>query len=199
MSPLLYSRAAYQISSRLEEYSGAGGRCCYTKLKNQEAVEEGCVTLRCELSKAGVPVEWRKEAHLVKEGEKIQIKQEGRVVEMLIRNVTLADSGEYSCSVVNKFGVTSYNGNITVVQTPQPAPVAQRPVHPPLAAITPLQLAPTKPEFVEVLDSVHPDRWLVRTKPTKTNPGRQGWLCPAYLEKKRKVGCRNLHDENLYC
>ncbi|CAI5639462.1 unnamed protein product [Oreochromis niloticus] len=69
------------------------------KLKNQEAVEEGCVTLRCELSKAGVPVEWRKEAHLVKEGEKIQIKQEGRVVEMLIRNVTLADSGEYSCSV----------------------------------------------------------------------------------------------------
>lgn len=69
------------------------------KLKNQEAVEEGCVTLRCELSKAGVPVEWRKDAQLVKEGEKIQTKQEGRVAEMLIRNVTLADSGEYSCSV----------------------------------------------------------------------------------------------------
>ena len=46
-------------------------------------------------------------------------------------------------------------------------------------------------QFVEVLDSVHPDRWLVRTKPTKTNPARQGWLCPAYLEKKRKVGCIN--------
>lgn len=44
-------------------------------------------------------------------------------------------------------------------------------------------------QFVEVLDSVHPDRWLVRTKPTKTNPARQGWVCPAYLEKKRKVGC----------
>lgn len=69
------------------------------KLKNQEAVEEGCVTLRCELSKAGVPVEWRKDAQLVKEGEKIQTKQEGRVAEMLIRNLTLADSGEYSCSV----------------------------------------------------------------------------------------------------
>ncbi|KAI4798807.1 hypothetical protein KUCAC02_020466 [Chaenocephalus aceratus] len=41
-------------------------------------------------------------------------------------------------------------------------------------------------QFVEVLDSVHPDRWLVRTKPTKTTPARQGWVCPAYLEKKRK-------------
>lgn len=44
-------------------------------------------------------------------------------------------------------------------------------------------------QFVEVLDSVHPDRWLVRTKPTKTNAARQGWVCPAYLEKKRKVVC----------
>uniref|UniRef100_A0A3Q2W896 Ig-like domain-containing protein n=1 Tax=Haplochromis burtoni TaxID=8153 RepID=A0A3Q2W896_HAPBU len=149
------------------------------KLKNQEAVEEGCVTLRCELSKAGVPVEWRKDAQLVKEGEKIQIKQEGRVAEMLIRNVTLADSGEYSCSAVNKFGVTSYNGNITVES-----------------------FILKEGQFVEVLDSVHPDRWLVRTKPTKTNPARQGWLCPAYLEKKRKVGYRHPHDkhvENLYC
>ncbi|XP_039666658.1 obscurin isoform X11 [Perca fluviatilis] len=69
------------------------------KLKNQEAVEEGCVTLRCELSKAGVPVEWRKDAQLLKEGEKYQMKQEGRMAEMLIRNLTLTDSGEYSCFV----------------------------------------------------------------------------------------------------
>uniref|UniRef100_A0A3P9B0V5 Ig-like domain-containing protein n=1 Tax=Maylandia zebra TaxID=106582 RepID=A0A3P9B0V5_9CICH len=156
------------------------------KLKNQEAVEEGCVTLRCELSKAGVPVEWRKDAQLVKEGEKIQTKQEGRVAEMLIRNVTLADSGEYSCSAVNKFGVTSYNGNITVVPN----------------SGSKESFILKEGQFVEVLDSVHPDRWLVRTKPTKTNPARQGWLCPAYLEKKRKVGCRHPHDkhvENLYC
>lgn len=46
-------------------------------------------------------------------------------------------------------------------------------------------------QYVEVLDSVHPDRWLVRTKPTKTNPARQGWVCPAYLEKKRKVEFEN--------
>ncbi|XP_063057570.1 obscurin isoform X3 [Engraulis encrasicolus] len=39
-------------------------------------------------------------------------------------------------------------------------------------------------QYVEVLDSVHPIRWLVRTKPTKTTPARQGWVSPAYLEKK---------------
>ena len=69
------------------------------KLKNQEAVEEGCVTLRCELSKPGVLVEWRRDAQLLKEGGKYQMKQEGRVSEVLIRNLTLTDAGEYSCFV----------------------------------------------------------------------------------------------------
>lgn len=46
-------------------------------------------------------------------------------------------------------------------------------------------------QFVEVLDSAHPGKWLVRTKPTKATPARQGWLCPAYLEKKRKVMARS--------
>lgn len=67
------------------------------KLKNQEAVEDGCLTLRCELSKPGQAVEWRRDAQLLKDGEKYQTKQEGRAAEMLIRTVTLADAGEYSC------------------------------------------------------------------------------------------------------
>ncbi|XP_052419981.1 obscurin [Carassius gibelio] len=41
-------------------------------------------------------------------------------------------------------------------------------------------------QFVEVLDSAHPVRWLVRTKPTKLTPSRQGWISPAYLEKKTR-------------
>ncbi|XP_058246255.1 obscurin [Hemibagrus wyckioides] len=41
-------------------------------------------------------------------------------------------------------------------------------------------------QFVEVLDSVHPVKWLIRTKPSKNTPSRQGWLSPAYLEKKTK-------------
>lgn len=57
------------------------------------------MTLRCELSKPAVPVEWRKDAKLLKEGEKYQMKQEGRMAEMLIRNLTLTDAAEYSCFV----------------------------------------------------------------------------------------------------
>ncbi|XP_014071356.2 obscurin isoform X1 [Salmo salar] len=67
------------------------------KLKNQEALEEGSVTLRCELSKPGVPVVWLKGEELLREGERHQMKQEGRTVEMVIRNVVLQDAGEYSC------------------------------------------------------------------------------------------------------
>lgn len=54
--------------------------------------------LYCELSKPGVPVEWRKDAQLLREGAKYQMKQEGRVCEMLIADLTLKDTGEYSCS-----------------------------------------------------------------------------------------------------
>lgn len=62
-------------------------------------MEEDTATLRCELSRAGVPVEWRKDAQLLKEGDKYQMKQEGRVAEMMIQNVTLTDAGRYSCFV----------------------------------------------------------------------------------------------------
>ncbi|CAB1314267.1 unnamed protein product [Coregonus sp. 'balchen'] len=67
------------------------------KLKNQEALEEGSVTLRCELSKSGVSVEWLKGEELLREGERYQMKQEGKTAEMVIRNVVLQDAGEYSC------------------------------------------------------------------------------------------------------
>uniref|UniRef100_A0AC11DZ45 Obscurin, cytoskeletal calmodulin and titin-interacting RhoGEF n=1 Tax=Ovis aries TaxID=9940 RepID=A0AC11DZ45_SHEEP len=42
-------------------------------------------------------------------------------------------------------------------------------------------------QYVEVLDSAHPLRWLVRTKPTKNSPSRQGWVSPAYLDKRLKL------------
>ncbi|XP_064808890.1 obscurin-like [Oncorhynchus masou masou] len=67
------------------------------KLKNQEAPEEGNVTLRCELSKSGVSVEWLKGEELLREGKRYQMKQEGRTAEMVIWNVVLQDAGEYSC------------------------------------------------------------------------------------------------------
>ncbi|KAM4688626.1 obscurin [Discoglossus pictus] len=42
-------------------------------------------------------------------------------------------------------------------------------------------------QYVEVLDSAHPLKWLVRTKPTKFSASRQGWVSPAYLDKRLKL------------
>ncbi|XP_051233521.1 obscurin isoform X4 [Dicentrarchus labrax] len=340
--------------------------------KNQNADLHSTVSLVCTVEGKPSAVRWLKNGQQITNDHRFRIQTtESGVCTLVIKNLTTSDSGIYTCEVVNKFGVTSYNGNITVVQPQKPTPIVQKPVHPPLAAITPLQLAQPKPEaqaktqaqnlpeaqiqipttatdaanyvesvsvslweaynmteqqdapkrlkerrgssiiaassmsspsdydtapdmmepvetgpavprevtkaaeqvpvkddkeqkaplqppkkllkikgahegrlrtpspkhhrahtpltstvsgsesdgeedrretfemyvaradcspisgnrdsfilkegqFIEVLDSVHPDRWLVRTKPTKTNPARQGWMCPAYLEKKRK-------------
>ncbi|XP_029561108.1 obscurin isoform X19 [Salmo trutta] len=67
------------------------------KLESQEAEEGGSVTLHCELSKPGVPVEWRKGAQVLKSGEKYQMKQKESVSELLISKVVPEDSGDYSC------------------------------------------------------------------------------------------------------
>ncbi|KAM4551579.1 obscurin isoform 29-T29 [Odontesthes bonariensis] len=67
------------------------------KLKNQEAEEGVIVTLSCELSKPGVPVEWKKGTQVLKSGEKYQLKQKASVNELLINKVVPEDSGEYSC------------------------------------------------------------------------------------------------------
>ncbi|XP_038128162.1 obscurin [Cyprinodon tularosa] len=332
--------------------------------KNQKADLHGTLSLKCVIDGKPSTVRWLKNGQQLINDPRCQIKTaENGECTLVVKNLNDSDSGVYTCEAVNKFGTTSYNGNITIVKTLQPVPTAQKPIHAPLAAISPLQLAPQRPEaqdmtqrqtptaapadtdnyvesvsvsmwdayilteqdnqkrlqerrrssliavsslsspseydtapdviepietapvtqravikaadtklptdnkeetvalklpkkmlvvkgahdiklrtpspkhhrshtpltstgsrsesdgeecrqetfeiyvaradcspnagskdsfilkegqFVEVLDSVHPDRWLVKTKPTKTNPSRQGWLCPAYLEKKRK-------------
>uniref|UniRef100_A0A3B4XHU3 Ig-like domain-containing protein n=1 Tax=Seriola lalandi dorsalis TaxID=1841481 RepID=A0A3B4XHU3_SERLL len=68
-----------------------------TKLESQEAEEGAGVTLQCELSKPGVPVEWKKGTQVLKSGEKYQMKQKASVNELLINKVEPEDSGDYSC------------------------------------------------------------------------------------------------------
>lgn len=68
------------------------------------------MTLRCELSKAGVAVEWRRDAQLLKEGDKYEMRQEGRVAEMTVQHLTMRDGGEYSCCV----GATATSADIKV-------------------------------------------------------------------------------------
>lgn len=66
-------------------------------LKNQEAPEGGNVSLRCELSRAGVPVQWWKGEDQLDHGGRYQMTLKGRIAEMTIRNIQPEDVGEYSC------------------------------------------------------------------------------------------------------
>uniref|UniRef100_A0A665WLT4 Ig-like domain-containing protein n=1 Tax=Echeneis naucrates TaxID=173247 RepID=A0A665WLT4_ECHNA len=69
-------------------------------LKNQEAEEGTSVTLRCELSKKGVPVQWLRE-NKVLSGElsqgKYLMKVEGKTALMTVISVQQEDTGKYSC------------------------------------------------------------------------------------------------------
>lgn len=66
-------------------------------LKNQEAPEGGNVSLRCELSRVGVPVRWFKLENELCHGGRYQMTLRGNIAEMHIRNIQPEDVGEYSC------------------------------------------------------------------------------------------------------
>uniref|UniRef100_A0AAY4BCU3 Ig-like domain-containing protein n=1 Tax=Denticeps clupeoides TaxID=299321 RepID=A0AAY4BCU3_9TELE len=100
----------------------------FTKeLTNQEADEGSVVTLCCELSKSGAPLVWRKGAEVLRNGKEIKVGKRHHIsnndngtCSLEISNATSKDAGIYTCEAVNKFGTTSYNGNVTV-QIPRKA------------------------------------------------------------------------------
>ena len=67
------------------------------KLKNLQVGEGHDITLYCEISKAGVPVEWSLGGDLLENGEKYQIKQRSSALELIIRDAEPEDSGVYTC------------------------------------------------------------------------------------------------------
>lgn len=67
------------------------------KLKNQQVEEGHNITLQCEISKAGVPVEWRLGGEQLENGDKYQIKQRDSILELTIRDAVPEDSGIYTC------------------------------------------------------------------------------------------------------
>lgn len=67
------------------------------KLKNVQVEEGHSITLDCEISKAGVPVEWKLGGDLLENGDKYQIKQRGSTLELIIRDAEPEDSGVYTC------------------------------------------------------------------------------------------------------
>ena len=65
-------------------------------MKKEEAMEGATATLRCELNKAG-PVEWRKGPETLRARDRVSLRQDGAVCELEIRDLVVADAGEYSC------------------------------------------------------------------------------------------------------
>lgn len=110
--------------------------------KNQSADLQSTLTLLCVVEGNPTTVRWLKDGFSIESDRRCCMETtDAGACSLVIKNLVSADSGVYTCEAVNKFGITSYNGNITVVQPQKPL---QRPVHPPLAAITPLQLAQPK-------------------------------------------------------
>uniref|UniRef100_A0A8B9M7M9 Obscurin, cytoskeletal calmodulin and titin-interacting RhoGEF n=2 Tax=Neoaves TaxID=3078114 RepID=A0A8B9M7M9_9AVES len=66
-------------------------------LKNREATDGATATLHCELSKVGVPVEWKKGDKTLKPSDKYRMRQEDTAAELLIRDLVVEDTGEYTC------------------------------------------------------------------------------------------------------
>lgn len=110
--------------------------------KNQSADLHSTLTLVCVVEGNLSTVRWLKNGQSIMNDHRCCSETtETGVCSLVIKNLASTDSGVYTCEAVNKFGITSYNGNITVVQ-----PQKQKPVHTPLAAITPLQLAQPTPD-----------------------------------------------------
>lgn len=65
---------------------------------NQEATEGNSVILRCELSKPAPSVEWRRAGQLLKNGDKYQMRKKDLQLEMKVTNLSLDDSGDYTCT-----------------------------------------------------------------------------------------------------
>lgn len=81
------------------------------QLKNLQAEEGSSVILRCEMSKPGIPVEWRKGHELLKNGVKHQMRKRETTLELFIWKPAPEDSGVYSCVCADQ--ITSATVKIT--------------------------------------------------------------------------------------
>lgn len=59
--------------------------------------EGNSVVLRCELTKPAPAVEWRRRGELLRNGDKYQMRKKDLQVEMKVADLSLDDTGDYTC------------------------------------------------------------------------------------------------------
>lgn len=67
-----------------------------TDLKDLEAEESGTAMLHCELTKPAV-VEWKKGQEVLKASSKYKMRQDGAVAKLIIHELDVEDTGDYTC------------------------------------------------------------------------------------------------------